>query len=401
MRIEQVDFFRVAIPIEAPILTAYGSLSAYTRVVIKLTAADGTIGWSDVSARYTPEMLTPYAAILKGMDVWDLTLIQQRIKHWNYYPWVKPEPLIGAFEIACLDIQGKGVGQPLYKLLGGKVRDEVPVACYIFYRHANAQGEGRIHTVDEVVAFAERKLAGHGFPAIKLKGGYFPPDDEVAALAALRERFGPRLALRIDPQGSWTPATAIRVGAQIDRLGLEYYEDPCWNAAAMAQVAGRVRTPLATNMHVTQFDELYPAIAMKSVGVVLADLWYWGGPRATMALDRACAAAGLDIGMHSGTEFGLGWAAMIHASAAMPHLRSPIDYMNMHLVDDIIVGGKIEPIDGVVRPPEGPGLGVEVDEAKLAKYAAFAADASSLDRFMDPARADIARPDWRPLMPAW
>ena len=60
---------------------------------------------------------------------------------------------------------------------------------------------------------------------------------------------------------------------------------------------------------------------------------------------------------------------MIHAAAAMPHLKLDSDYMNLHLVDDIIVGGKRVPReDGIVAPPEGPGLGVEIDEEKLTKY---------------------------------
>src|SRR5690606_31787059 len=200
------------------------------------------------------------------------------------------------------------------------------------------------------------QVSRHGFGAIKLKGGYFAPEVDRDALEALRAEFGRDMRLRVDPQGSWTPATAIRIGRDLDAIGLEYYEDPCWNAAGMAQVRKSVTTPLATNMCVTQFEEFYPAVAIGAIDIVLSDLWYWGGVRATIAVDRMCAAAGIDLGMHSSAELGIGWAAMIHVASAMPNLKLAIDCMNLHLVDDILVGGKIEPRHGVVRVPDGPGL---------------------------------------------
>jgi glucarate dehydratase len=134
---------------------------------------------------------------------------------------------------------------------------------------------------------------------------------------------------------------------------------------------------------------------------VLADLWYWGGMRNVIALDRVGQVTGADIGMHSGGELGIGWAAMTHAAAAMPNLKLAVDNMNLHLVDDIIVGGKRVPKDGVIAPPDGPGLGVEIDEAKLDKYHKLATSGAATDRFLNPKLADSARPDWYPKSPAW
>ncbi len=398
MRIENVSIKKVAIPIEAPILTAFGSLGLFTRTLVTLTTESGLSSTVDVSARYTEEMLRPFVSLLRGTSIWDTSFITNRVKYWNYYPWVKPEPIMGTFEIAMLDLQAKAIGEPFYRLLGGKIRDEVPVACYTFWRHANEKGYGQIASPEAIVEFAKSNVEKYGFEAIKLKGGYFEPSTDVDALVALYEEFGPEMRLRLDPQGAWTPTTAIRMGRRLEKIDLEYYEDPVWGSAAMAEVARHVRLPLATNMCVTQFEELNQA--KNSVAVVLSDLWYWGGVRATMNLDRACSALGLDIGMHSGTELGFGWAAMIHTAAAMPTLQSPIDYLNMHLVDDIIKGGKIVPKNGMVRPPEGPGLGVEIDEEKVQKYL-VTDDTGPTDRFMDPNKADSARPGWFPTLPSW
>lgn len=401
MRIASMEAIPVVIPIEAPILTCYGSLSSYSRTVIKMTTENGLVGWGELSGRYGAAIFKRFEPVILGQNPWDAAYVLQRIKHWNYYPFEKPEPLMAGIEIALLDLIGKATGEPVYRLLGGRVRDEVPVAAYVFYRHENSSGEGKIDSIDKVVAYAREQVSRHGFGAIKLKGGYFAPEVDRDALEALRAEFGRDMRLRVDPQGSWTPATAIRIGRDLDAIGLEYYEDPCWNAAGMAQVRKSVTTPLATNMCVTQFEEFYPAVAIGAIDIVLSDLWYWGGVRATIAVDRMCAAAGIDLGMHSSAELGIGWAAMIHVASAMPNLKLAIDCMNLHLVDDILVGGKIEPRHGVVRVPDGPGLGVEIDEDKLAGYAELARSGAGSDRFLNPAIADQARPGWHPSMPAW
>ena len=400
MKIEEIEFIPLQVPIEAPILTCYGSLSSYSRTLIRITTESGIQGYGEIHSRYTPAMLEPYRQLFRGVSIWELNYIAQRIKHWNYYPFVKPEPVMGAFEIACLDAQGKAIGEPMYRLLGGKAQREVPVASYIFFRHANSEGKGEIKTPEDVVAFAKAQAAEFGFTSFKLKGGYYDPEVDIASIAALREAF-PKAKLRIDPQGSWSPQASVSAGKKLEAYDLEYLEDPCWGMAGMARIRDQLRTPLATNMCVTQFEEFYPAAATKAVDVVLTDVWYWGGPRNTIVVDKMCAAAGIGVSAHSSAELGIGNAAIIHTAAAMPNLSSAIDCMNMHLIDDIIKGGKIVPKGGVVQPPEGPGLGVEIDDEKLEIYRALAASGKANDRFMNPALADSARPGWYPQMPAW
>ncbi len=400
-KIEAIECIPVTVPVEAPILTCYGSLGSYPRTLLKVIGENGMVGYGETSARYKAENFRMFEQIFKGSSPWESTRLISRIKHWGYYPWQKPEPLMAGFEIACLDLAAKSIGEPLHRILGGQIHKQVPVASYVFYRHANSRGEGKIHTIDEIVAFAKEQVARHGFSAIKLKGGYFQPEVDRDALYALRETFGRDMKLRFDPQGCWTPVTAVRIGRQLDAIDLEYYEDPCWNAAGMAKVKASVTTPLATNMCVTQFEEFHPAVNLGAIDVVLSDLWYWGGVHATMALDRMAHATGIDLGMHSSAELGVGWAAMIHVASAMPHLKLAVDCMNLHLADDIIVGGKIMPKNGVVQPPDGPGLGIEIDEEKLKIYNELAISGAASDRLLNPTLADSARPDWHPHNPTW
>ena len=401
LKIESIEGISVTIPGRAQILTSYGSLRSWSRTIIKVTTDTGIVGWGDVSARIKPEALRPFEASLRGLSPWSTTLISARIRNWNYYPWQALEPIVAGIEMACLDIQGKAAEVPAYELLGGKVRDTIAVSGYLFYSHANDAGAEKVHTVEDVVDLARRWVERYGFGTLKLKGGYFSPETDRDALAALRESFGRDMRLRLDPQGSWTVATAIRIGREIDKLGLEYFEDPCLGIPAMATVRRAVDTPLSTNMCVTRFEEFGPGLTAGAVDVVLSDLWYWGGMRPTIELDRLCATTGLDIGIHSSTELGIGWAAMIHAGVAMPHCTMAADAMYTHLPDDIIVGDMRLPKNGRIAPPEGVGLGIEIDEAKLAKYSALASSGAAVDRFLNPTLADSARPGWYPSMPAW
>jgi glucarate dehydratase len=399
MRIDRIESIPVTVPIEAPVLTCFGALSTYSRNVIKIHTDNGLTGYAETSAWVKPEQVRAFEKVILGWSPWEITKLSARIGNWNYY--TRTELLAAALEMACLDLQAKSVEIPLYELLGGKVRDKAPVAAYVFFRHANTEGTGEIHDADAVVAFAKQMVDRYGFDTIKLKGGYFSPDEDLESMQALRDAFGPDTKLRIDPQGAWSPATAISIGQKLDEIGLEYYEDPCWGMASMAQVAAHVRSPLATNMCVTSFDHVAPALALKAVDVVLSDLWYWGGIRPTLQLDRLGGTFGLGIGMHSGCELGIGWAAMVHAAVTMPNLKLAIDNMNIHLADDILVGGKLLPSGGEIAPQEGPGLGIEIDETKLQQYHDLATSGAAVDRYLDPKAPDPIRPDWFARMPAW
>lgn len=118
------------------------------------------------------------------------------------------------FEVACLDIQGKILGRPVSDLLGGLVRTAVPFSAYLFYKWAGHPGSaddewGAALDPEGIVAQARRMIDRYGFGAIKLKGGVFPPEQEIAAMHALREAF-PDLPLRLDPNAAWTVDTSSR-----------------------------------------------------------------------------------------------------------------------------------------------------------------------------------------------
>jgi len=208
--------------------------------------------------------------------------------------------------------------------------------------------------------------AEFGFQSIKLKGGVFEPAQEVAAMVALREAFGPDVPLRIDPNAVWTVQTALTWGRELEPI-LEYLEDPVRGQAAMAEVRRQLKTPLATNMCTTSFEEIPASIALGAEDIILSDHHFWGGLRASMTLAGICQTFGRKLSMHSNSHLGISLAAMVHLGAALPDLRYALDTHYPWQSDEVIVGGRLRFEEGSVAVPTEPGLGVQLDREALAR----------------------------------
>lgn len=278
--------------------------------------------------------------------------------------------VLSAFDVAALDIRGHVRGVPASELLGGRVRDAVPFSGYLFYKWAGHPGAaeddwGEALTPDGIVAQAQRIVEGYGFTALKLKGGVLPPDEEIAAILALREAF-PEHPLRIDPNGAWTVETSLRVA---DALGdvLEYLEDPTPGLAGMAQVRRGTHLPLATNMCVVAFAHIAEAVRLGSVDIVLSDHHFWGGLERSRLLAGIAETLGWGLSMHSNSHLGISLAAMTHLAAATPGLGYACDthWPWKREDEDVVAPGALRFADGSVPVPTGPGLGVELDPEAL------------------------------------
>ena len=210
---------------------------------------------------------------------------------------------------------------------------------------------------------AAKMVGEYGFTAIKLKGGVFPPAQEVEAVKALAEAF-PEHKLRIDPNCAWTVATSVQVARELSGV-LEYLEDPTPGIDGMAAVARQTEIPLATNMCVIAFAHLKPAVLADAVQVVLSDHHYWGGLRRSQLLAGICDTFGMGLSMHSNSHLGISLAAMTHLAAATPNLTYACDTHYPWKTEDVIKPGVLAFESGSVRVPRGPGLGVELDADAL------------------------------------
>jgi glucarate dehydratase len=399
MRIAEIKVTTVNVPFVAPIRWSGGANLDWTRLVIEMRTDDGLIGLGETLGGAVTRALieTEIAAMFLGEDPFDLERMLAKATFVPLYYGKCGYCAVAGLELACWDLMGKASGRPVGQLLGGRLRDEIPFANYLYFRNAGPGGEGRIGDVDELLAYARQTQAGHAFPAIKLKGGVLEPDAEVAALRALREAF-PQTRLRYDPNAILSPVTAIRVGRALEPLGLEYYEDPCWGHVAMARVRQRVGIPLASNMCVIDLDSAAESLRLGSVDVILGDIFEWGGLTALKKLQGVCEAFQLNLNFHSAGELGIATAAYLHLAAAQPALPHALDTHLLHLSGDVVKPGVIGLTErGTMRVPTGPGLGVELDPGRLAAAAEAYAKRGEASVYAE----DVARRGTIPVKSLW
>ena len=371
MKITKVTVTIVNIPFVAPIRWSGGANADWTRLVIELETDEGLTGLGETLGGSVTKTLidTEVAAMFLGENPFDVEKMLGKATFVPLYYGKAGRCAIAGLELACWDLMGKATGQPLCRLLGGRLREEIPFAGYIYHRNPDREGNGKIDTLDDVIARARELTHRHGFGTLKYKGGVKPPEEEIEILRALRREF-PAAKLRYDPQAIYSPATAIRIGKLIEPLDLEYYEDPCWGQEGMARVRERVGIPMATNMCVIDLDGVADAVRMGSVDVILGDIFEWGGLVAMKKLQGAAEIFQLNLNFHSAAELGIGTAAYLHLAAAQQALPHALDTHALELAGDVIEDGVIALTSrGTMKVPSGPGLGVTLDRNKLAHFA--------------------------------
>jgi glucarate dehydratase len=423
MKIKRVTVTPIAIK-DPPLLNASGIHEPFAlRSILEVETDNGLAGlgesYGDAPVLATLQLVSEDLA---GLDPFDLNGLRARIEAAagrvqrsafggaelapGSHPSKQVANAYSAFEVALLDVQARHLNAPLVDLLGGSVREHVPFSAYLFFKYAqhidtpypeDPWGEAINET--QIVAQAKRMIELYGFGSIKLKAGtLLGPELEVEALLALKRAF-PDHPLRIDPNGNWSLETSERMAKRLGNA-LEYYEDPTPGLDGMAELHRRTGLPLATNMVVTDFDELRRSIAQNSVQIVLSDHHYWGGLRDTQVLARMCDVFGLGLSMHSNSHLGISLMAMSHVAASVPNLGYACDthYPWQDDEDEVIRGGKIPIRNGSVTLGDSPGLGIELDHERLrARHDAFLS--CGIRQRDDVRQMRRYRPDWTQLKP--
>ena len=379
---------------DPPLLNAAGLHAPYAlRTIVELVTEDGIVGISEIPGNDAiNSSLAEAAKIIIGRDVYQFGKLQQALnahfgtdtsKDRGDAPWDQRKlvHVFSALEVACLDIIGKVVNRPIVDLLGGKMRDAVPFAAYLFFKYEGAGGElgfGKAPNASGwdaarqeaaidpkgIVAQAKAMCKNYGFQSIKLKGGAFEPELEVDAMFALHKEFGEDMPLRFDPNAIWKPETALKYGKKMVPI-LEYLEDPVRGQEEMAKLRKLIKTPLATNMCTTSFDEIPSSIRLGAEDIILSDHQFWGGLKASMELAKLCSTFDRKLSMHSNSHLGISLAAMVHLGAALPEVPYALDTHYPWQSEEVILGGSISFENGAVEVPKGPGLGVELDREAL------------------------------------
>ena len=288
-----------------------------------------------------------------------------------------------AIESAMLDLLGQDRGMPVADLLGeGRQRDAVEVLGYLFYvgdrrktdlpyRSAPDEPDDWLRLRDEeamtpeaIVRLAEATHARYGFNDFKLKGGVCRGEVEMEAVAALKARF-PSARITLDPNGAWSLDEAVRLCRGRGDL-LAYAEDPCGaerglnGRQVMAEFRRAAGLPTATNMVATDWPQLEDALRLQAVDIPLADPHFWT-MQGSVRVAQVCQAHGLTWGSHSNNHFDISLAMFTHVAAAAPGRTTAIDTHWIWQDGQRLTREPFQIAGGLLRIPERPGLGIEID----------------------------------------
>ncbi len=386
----------VAVPLEAPIRHSNGAhWGRFVRTIVEVETDTGLIGLGEMGGggESAENSITGLKNYLVGHDPFELEALWFKICNPTASLYNNRTQLHAAIEFACLDIMGKTLDVPVYDLLGGKLRDEVGFASYLFFRYNDPNRGGEVRTQDQLLAEARRLKKSCGFTSHKLKSGVYPPDYELELFRALALEF-PGDSVRYDPNAAHSVEEAIRFGRGIEDLRNDYLEDPTWGLNGMRRVREALRIPLATNTVVINFEQLSANILNPAVDVILLDTTFWGGIRQCVKAAQVCDTFQLGIAVHSSGELGIQLATMLHLGAVLPNLVFTADAHYHHLTDDVITGGLMKYENGAIAIPEKPGLGVELDQDKMKQYSEFYREFGAYPYDRDP-----GRPGWFSLVP--
>jgi L-alanine-DL-glutamate epimerase-like enolase superfamily enzyme len=369
MKITAVRATCVALPYRRPEIWADGMRPGVNNVIVEIETDAGIVGWGEAtcgsgnSADPTREVIVAFAPYLIGEDPRAINRHIDRfytLARWRLWR-VFTNTALAAIESALWDIKGKALGEPVSELIGGRLRDRIPVFGYL------------MHDTPEAMATEAARLAKSGFKVLYFKVGLSEEEDD-RTVRAVREGAGPKARLRIDVNETWDVATAVRRIEDLHaRYRLDFVEQPLPGSDmfGMAELRRRVRVPIAVNQSSWTLEDVLACVRHGAGDVVVAGLHWLGGILAMVKAGAICQAATIAFCRHSSGEMGIAAAAGFHAMATMPLIDDGSQTYFSHWPHDIVEGDAMAIVDGCQPVPSAPGLGIAVDRRRVEEFAAL------------------------------
>lgn len=374
MKVDRIELFHVAIPLPKPFYPAW--IPGYPQTVnrftlVRVTTDDGVQGVAagvafEQEREGLGSLLGPY---LIGLDPVDIPTVRQRIREASFLGWRNYW-----LEAAFWDIKGKAEGKPVWALLGGREGGRVNVYASTGEVHPPAR------RAEEVL-----ELCDMGFKAVKLRVHSFDPAEDVAQVEAVRRAVGDSVTLGVDANQGWRVALiddaplwtlerAVDFARACRDLGVAWIEEPLDMHAydELADLCRHSDVPIAGGEMNGGWHEFKVMLEKGSYDIYQPDATMGGGIGDAARVMETCRERGLGYTPHTWTN-GLGFLINLHVYAAGPR-TDPIEYPlePPGWVPEARDGLLVEPIqvsaDGTVAVPDAPGLGIEIDEARLARY---------------------------------
>lgn len=382
MKITDIRVTHVNVPFDAPFWWTGGLYPGASKSVIEVETDEGVTGLGEAPWWHFGEVVkAEIAPALIGADPLDLAGCESRcVPPWQITANTGENAAsvaFGAVELALWDIRGKVFGMPLYKLLGGAVRKDIPFSEYFSFRpeHAGAGGE---MTPEAIVDYCLRMRDEHGSTIFEGKLILGDPLLEIRTVRLLREALGPEAQIRLDSNMQWSLTTARRILREIEPYDIRNYEDPVASFEEMAALRQHSAIPFSSHV-----PDLRRAVALGVPDYFVCNFAALGGIARTLKFIAACEAMGKGFWCYS-NDLGIMTAAYLHVVAATPHITEASQSLFRWQVGDVIRGGPFRQTNNTVRVPEGPGLGVELDPEGMRRWAGHFAEHGPMSHFHDP-----------------
>jgi L-alanine-DL-glutamate epimerase-like enolase superfamily enzyme len=356
MRVIDVAVTVVEVP-QIPPLAPYRShlraSSTTQSAIVRVDTDEGITGWGEHNINFLPnisarQMQREARAWLIGRDPQNISLfhvecpLESRLK--------------SGIELALWDICGKAAGLPVAALLGGIIRDRIDVAACMGIQSYERAGEMAAWYVEQ------------GFGTLKTKAGADMQED-IEMVRGVRDAVGNKLKLRIDPNRAYSPQQAAELARRLEPYDLQYLEQPipAEPLSDAAWLRRQTRVPIALNESVVGPASVLEILKADAAAFILPDTHIAGGILPCLTVGRICEAAGIPCIMHCGHDLGPKTAAMLHVAAACPAYSLANDTTYYGLEDDVITERFV--IErGTIAVPTRPGLGIEGDPERIARY---------------------------------
>lgn len=352
MEITRIEAIPVSVRRKISLLISYvyesRKFSDYT--IVKIHTDEGIIGLGEASTTSGPstELVKPeidkfLSPSLIGEDPFNIEFLLEKMR--SSTPISKT-----AVEMALYDIMGKKLKVPIYKLVGGRYRDMIPVTWVIGIKSAREMAKEAKDYVDK------------GFNTIKIKVGRDPRKD-VERLKAVREACGEDAKIRADANGGYETKIAIKTIKEMEKYDLELMEDPIppWDIRGQAEVVKAVDIPIMADGSIQT-----PRDAINLIREEAADIFniyiMSGGILNAIKIATIAEAADIPCMLGSNLELGIGTSAGAQVAAATRNIKYASDIIGPLYYESDVITQPLKIDKGLLEVPKGPGLGVDLDE---------------------------------------
>jgi muconate cycloisomerase len=367
-RVETVRTTLVDLPLRRPHQFRDTTTDVQGVLLVRVGTSDGVVGlgegvvpggpwWGGESVEtmqvVVDRYLTPLAV---GADLTRLPALRDRMDRL-----VAANPFAKcALETAMWDAWARTLGLPLHALLGGRCRDSLPVTWAIGAADP-----------DVVVEEALAKVESGGHTSIKLKMGALEPAADTARIEKIASSLAQLTSVRVDLNGAWDELTATRLLPRLEQAGIDLVEQPtpAWDVDALARLCALLRIPVMADESLRSDHDALTLAARRAADVFSLKIGKSGGYLVTRRIAAVAQAAGIACHGGTGIESSIGTLAGAHLMYTLPAVTYGSELFGPLLMTDGLLTEPLDYRDGALHLPDGPGLGIDLDEDRVARYA--------------------------------